>query len=146
MNTVKMPSSLCRNARLAVLCLALLGVYALTTFSRADPSDLEKLRRIPPADLHHSGSDNIPYVVLTDKGAFINHSKDPVAFNQVLKALANLPKSAWPCGRLIEFHPSPSFGLQSILNAPKGPPESKVNEVEADLKAAGIKQITIIST
>ncbi len=145
MNAVKMPLSLCRNARLAVLCLALLSVCALTTFSRTDPSHLEKLRRIPPADFHHSGSDKIPHVVLTDKGALINDSKIPVPFDGVLKALANLPKSAWPCGRLILFQPSPSGGLQSIINAPKGPPQSKVNEVEADLKAAGIEQVTTIS-
>ncbi len=135
-----------RNARLNMF-LALIAVSVLTSCSHGTPSDLEKLRSLPPADLSHPDLwDKIPYIVLTEKGACINHSKVPVPFDRLLNALANLPKSAWPCGRLIEFHDSPNMGLQSIKDEQKGPPASKAYEIETDLRAAGIEQIPLLST
>lgn len=74
-------------------------------------------------------------LVLTARGAFINNSKMPVPFDQVLKALADLLQKAWPNGRVIIFYPFPP----GPSNPGDEPLPSEVKKVEADLKAAGIQ-------
>jgi len=105
---------------------------------RADDNSaaLEKLRMIPSAQGNVVTWDQskIPLLILTARGAFINHSKVPVPFDQVLKALADLPKEAWPCGRVILDYPFPPG-----LSTDHPPLPSDVKKVEDDLKAAGIQ-------
>ena len=111
---------------------------------RADDNSvaLEKLRKIPPAPARmNEEPDRNPLIFLTARGAFINHSKTPVPFNQLLKVLADLPKEAWPYGRAITFFPFPPG-----INQPGDEPSpADVKKVEADLKAAEISFLPAIS-
>jgi hypothetical protein len=119
---------------LAVL-LNLICLGAILGQTNSDSTFLEKLRSLPPADSSRTELLNkVPSVILTDKGAFINHAKDPIPYDQVLKALADLPKSAWPCGRLIIFFPFPPG-----TTTQRPPPAPKAKEVEDKLKAADLQ-------
>jgi len=119
--------------------ILILLVFILAHLSvRADDHSaaLEKLRKIPAAQgtVINWDQSKVPSLILTARGAFINNSKIPVPFDQVLKALADLPKEAWPCGRVIMYSPFPPG-----LTTDHQPLPSDVKKVEADLKAAGIQ-------
>jgi hypothetical protein len=75
-----------------------------------------------------------PAVILTARGALITGSKDPVPFDHVLVALAKLPLTAWPYGRIIIYSPSPVG-----LSTDRAPSPADVKKVEDAFKAAGIK-------
>ncbi len=106
---------------------------------RADPGSdaIKKLNDLPPAPMiitmdQAKGS---PSVVLVDKGAMVNGSKTPIAFDQVLPALAALPKDAWPFGRVVLFNPEPV----GVGTAPK----SVTDSVQSDLQKAGIRVLVV---
>jgi len=111
---------------------------------RADDNSaaLDKLRSIPaaPDNVVLDQSKKAPLVFLTVRGAFINNSKTPVPFDQVLKTLADLPKSAWPYGRAIVYFPFPPG-----LSIERAPDPRIARKVEADLKEAGISFLPAIS-
>ena len=117
---------------LVLFILAFISVRA-----EVDSAALERLRQIPPATaIIDIDEDKLtPMLVLTARGAFINYSKTPVPCDQVLKALANLPKKVWLYGRVILYFPSPP----GISLPGDRPLPADVKKVEADLKAAGIQ-------
>jgi len=124
------------KARIFVsLVLFILGLICV----RADNDSIvmEKLRQIPPATaIIDIDEDKLtPMLVLTARGALINHSKTPVPCDQVLRALANLPKKIWLYCRVILYFPSPP----GISLPGDRPLPADVKKVEADLKAAGIQ-------
>jgi hypothetical protein len=139
------------NAPSWVLVISLVGLGILN--ARADPNStaLEKLRNIPlkTSDVKPIDSENLPMLILTEKGAFIFVSenfysidkvvkKTPLPFDQVLNALAALPINAWPQGRVILFYPKMP-GQQLIGFG--SPPAPAVKQVEAALKTANISRI-----
>ena len=124
-----MPKNL--TATIVALFLSTLGSGTLW----ADPdSDVQqKLAALPSAPLvvtmdQAAGS---PSVILTDKGAFINHAKEPVAFDKVLAALADLPKTAWHFGRIVVISP-PAPGDNPA-------PKDVADKVELTLETANIR-------
>ena len=111
------------------------GMVALSADPQADA--LKKLNDLPPPPMiitmdQAKGS---PSIVLIDKGALINGAKTPVAFDQVLAALAALPKDAWPFGRVALFNPEPV----GVGTAPK----LVTDGVQADLQKAGIRVLVV---
>jgi hypothetical protein len=108
----------------------------------SDSSALEKLRQIPPSSTKVSfdSSKRAPVVVVKAQGVFIN-SKGPIPFDQVLRALADLPKEAWPYGRAITFFPSPP----GIHQPGDGPSPADAKRVEADLKRAEFYFLPVLS-
>jgi len=100
-----------------------------------DSAALDKLRKIPPtpANINWDQFKKPISLMLTARGAFINDSTTAIPFDQVLKALAHLPKESWPCGRVIIFYP---FGPGLTAEARTLPADAK--KVEAALKTAGI--------
>ena len=102
-----------------------------------DSDALEKLRKLSPApaNVYQIGEDKLtPLLVVKARGVFINNSQTPVPFDQVLVALAALPKKAWPYGRVIEYSPGP-IGQSSPGDSPR---QKDVKQVESMLKQAGI--------
>ena len=123
----------------------LLMLFALCLFSlRADTnsSALEKLRQIPaaPANVAEMQSLKGPSLILTARGAFLNSSKTPIPFDQILNALASLPKEAWPYGRVIYYSRTPPG-----LTMDHAPSLQIMEKVESDLKEAKIQLIDIVS-
>jgi len=118
--------------------LILLVFILVLSGARANDNSaaLEKLLQIPPAPFKVESlpPKSVPEVVVKAQGVFINNSKTPGPFDQVLEALALLPKQAWPYGRAIIFWRCPP-GL-SLSNEQPSPADSK--RVEADLKRAQI--------
>jgi hypothetical protein len=119
--------------------LILLVFILVLSSARADDNSaaLEKLLQIPPAPANVSLSlpKKLTLLVVKAQGVFINDSNTPVPFDQVLEALAALPKEAWPYGRVILYFPSPP----GLSNPGDQPNPADVKRVEADLKAAGIQ-------
>ena len=102
---------------------------------------VEQLRALPPGDAHHPELwKQIPSVILTDDGAYINHAKTPIPFDRVVIELAALPKTAWPCGRLIVFVPFPPGESDQ-----KPPPQEAADKIEAQLKEAGMEPFPVMS-
>jgi hypothetical protein len=123
-----------------ILKLALL-LLSISTFTgvRADANSdaLQKLAQVPNAPLvitqdQASGS---PTVILTDKGALINKSTNPVPFDQVLIALAALPKDAWPWGRVVFYSGTPAVG--------SAPSKDVADKVELDMEKANIRLLHV---
>jgi hypothetical protein len=126
-----------------------------------DGPALAKLRALPPGQLSQLGKDanskppkdkEITSVVLTAGGAYIHYSggpqvgdysKPPIPFDHVLAALAALPASAWPYGRLIAYYPFPP-GLHSASE--REPSDADVQKVDSELKAAGMQLVPASSS
>jgi hypothetical protein len=124
-----------------ILLVLIAGLFSVRADD--DSAALEKLRKIPiPPALANIDEDKLtPVLVLTARGAFINDSKTPVSFHQVLKALAALPRKAWSYGRAILYYSSP-YGNSNPGDWPN-PADAK--KVEVDLKAADVELIPGIS-
>ena len=117
--------------------ILILLVFVAGLFSvRADDNSaaLEKLRQIPPYSekVPFDGSKLPTSVIVTSRGVVINNSKSLVPYNQVLEALAQLPKQAWPYGRAIAFYPY----VPGISRIGDQPSQADAERVEADLKRA----------
>jgi len=122
------------KTRLLILLIFISGLFNVRADDNSDV--LEKLRQIPQPTSAPIDDDKLkPMLVLKAQGAFINDSKTPVPFDQVLKALAALPRKSWPFGRVVLYFPAP-FGISSPQDQPN---PAEVKRVEADLKAAGIQ-------
>jgi len=106
---------------------------------------VENLSKIPEPSGQDTGlglNDGSPVLVLTARGAFINEGNDrdtlylspkpAIPFDQVLKALAALPRKAWPHGRHIWLWAS------DALDYPEWPRASDQEKVVADLKTAHV--------
>jgi hypothetical protein len=112
-------------------CVFMASIVGLRADDQADA--IKKLSDLPsaPMIITMDQAKGSPSVVLTDKGAMINQAKAPIPFDQVLGALAALPKDVWPFGRVVLYNPEP-VGLGT-------PPKSVADGVEADLQKAGIR-------
>jgi hypothetical protein len=123
-----------------VLVLSLLNLGCFEIWADSNSAAIDKLHGIPPAVPNYFPQDDnnpkIPLLILTADGAFVNKAKTPIPFDKVLKALSDLPKDAWPYGRVILYYNSPPG-----LSDGRLPRASDVKQVEADLKAADIKLI-----
>jgi hypothetical protein len=125
--------------------LLIVSLFAFTisrTFAGSDSAAIEKLHAIPPADPNFEkgpGSINVPVLILTARGACLNYalSGKRIPFDQVLQALAALPKSAWGHGRCLMFFPYAPSVHYSVDDPP--PPDSVVKKVLDALKSADIK-------
>lgn len=122
--------------------VSFLAVSATGVRADAISDAIAKLRAIPPADPKLEETMNlndrtVPSVWLTARGACLNGSKERIPFDQILPALAALPRSAWGRGRFIIFLPFPP-GISSPNDNP-GPSEQVVKKVMEALKAAGIR-------
>ena len=104
----------------------------LHSWADANEDAHQKLDQIPSAPLVVTMDQAIasPSVSLTDKGALIGKSTTPVPYDQVLSALAALPKSAWPYGKIVLF--ATSVGGQGA------PAKADADKVQLDLQMANI--------
>jgi hypothetical protein len=128
-----------KTTPMKTLNIALFLSFALTAvnlWADANSDAIQKLSLLPgaPLVLTVDTSAGSPTVVLTDKGALINNSKTPVPFDQVLSTLADLPKEAWPAGRVVSVSTNPP--ADSGYGAA---PKSAVDQVESDLQSANIR-------
>jgi hypothetical protein len=119
----------------------LIGVGALAARADSNSDAIDKLSRIPPADpkwedTMNFSDPNAPSLILNQRGAFLNGSEKPIPFDQILTALATLPREAWGHGRFLIFVPFPP-GIHSSEDV--APPDSVVKKVLAQLKTAGIR-------
>ena len=113
---------------------AFVFVASIVSLKADDQADaLKKLNDLPsaPMIITMDQAKGSPSLILTDKGAVINQAKAPIPFDQILGALAALPKDAWPFGRVVLYNPEP-VGVGT-------PPKSVADGVEADLQKAGIR-------
>ena len=83
-------------------------IYGVTT--------TETLSQIPDAKPpFHSLSDwKNPMITVLPDGIHIRGVEKPVQVGQLLAALADLPRSSWPYGRVIAYSPFPGLSISGI--------------------------------
>jgi hypothetical protein len=122
-----------KNLSAAFLVTAFSTLGNIHLSADVDSDARQKLAELPNAPMiitmdQVSGS---PSVILTDKGALINDSKVPVAYEKLLQALADLPKAAWHFGRIVVISPAPA----GVTPAPK----DVADKAELDMEKANIR-------
>jgi hypothetical protein len=127
-----------------IVCSLVLFILGLSGVRADDDSAaLEKLSKIPSYSkkVPWDGSKLPTSVIVTSRGVIITNAKSLVPYNQVLEALAQLPKAAWPYGRAIAFYASPPGKSQREDQ----PAQAEAEGVEADLKRAGFSFLPVMS-
>jgi hypothetical protein len=128
------------DAGMKIFRISFLLLCTLTFGVRADATgDAEKkLAEIdnPPLVITTDTAAGSPTVTVTDKGVWINQSKAPLPYDQVLVGLAALPKEAWPCGRVVYFSASPADPSQGAA-----PAKADADKIELDLQKQNFRLV-----
>jgi hypothetical protein len=97
------------------------------------PDAIKKLSKIPlPKHSYGLRHWENPELLVTAKGVLISGTKKWISYDDVLQALAELPSTAWPYGRVIAMSAFP--GLSGIPDSP-----NITKRIEALLKSANIE-------